>query len=425
MKKITKTIAVLALVAIIAGGMAACAPAAPPVAEKKPLTVGVISTMQQDVGLSTLRGVEIAAEDINAAGGILGRQVRVVGADDLGSPDEGVKAIDNLVAREGAELVIGVFNDGVMSAILPRLAEYRIPFISSGTTSYLIPLKVHEEYDKYKGWFRVQAANDLFLVAGLLDFADGMLVKELGWHNVVIFGEKAAWTDETGKLLEVELAKLGLKVVDKVYFPCDEKDYSPYFRQVERSGADGIFALVAEAGATPVIQYARFKPNMPMVGIIAAAGSPEFYDDTGGVTGNVAAVAGLAWTSKMDAKTTAFVEKWHAKYKTRPTKPDYAGLGSYIALDAFRLAAERAGTLDFDALVTELEKTDYTMNWRVQFYGRDEKDPIYEMYFTHDVKYGPDLCHGVWVQWQGNDAYEIWPKKDAVRDFVNPEWMKK
>lgn len=431
MKKVMKGMAVLVLAVFIAGGIVACAPEVTPVEpvekeepEKEPLIVGVISMMELDVGKSSLRGVEIAAEEINEAGGILGRPVEVVSADSKGLPDEGLRAFEYLVTRENADLVIGPFADAVLASIFPRLEEYKIPLIVNADSYYEIALKVHENYDTYKGWFRVMPINDFYLGYNIVEFGESMMVEELGWDSVVIFREQAAWTEGIVSLVEEEFPKIGLNIADHIVFPVDEKDYSPYYREAERSGADCIFAIVAEAGIAPILQYADFKPDMPLLGIVVSAQVPEFYDDTGGATGSVATMNIVGWNSEMDAKSRAFIDKWSEKYTTRPAKPDYAGFGGYIALNVFREAAERAGTFDLDPLVIELEKTDYHMTYRFQFYGRDEKDPYFGMYFTHDVKYGPDFAYAQWTQWQGDDAYTIWPEKFAVRDFVYPEWMK-
>ena len=412
----------ICLITVIAFGLLISAPEAK---EKKPIVVGVLSMMDLDVGKSTLRGAELAAEMINAKGGILGRPIKVVSADTKGLPDEGVKAFEYLVTREHADMVTGIFAEAVLAAVIPRLEEYKIPLLSSGAAYYKAAEMVHENYDKYKGWFRVMPMNDYYLGLNVVEVADEFMVKKRGWKKIVLFREKALWTEGIVGLIKEEFPKLGIEIVDDIIFPIAETNYSPYYRKAVRSKADCIFALVAEAGIAPILQYARFKPEMPMSGIIVPAQVPEFLGDVGGETGNVLTMSPICHNAKIDAATKQFIEMWSAKYKTRPTKPDYAGIGAAWAVEIYSQAAERAGTFEFDRLVSELEKTDFKRMWRIQFFGRNEKDPVFGANWPHDLRYSIDYAYSMLVQWQGDEMYAVWPDKFALRDYVPPPWMKK
>ena len=395
-------------------------------AEKGPIVIGVLAWMDLDVGKGQVRGAELAAEKINAEGGILGRKIKIVSADTKGQPDEGLKAFEYLVTREKVDMVTGVFADAVLAAILPRLEEYKIPLLTTGCSYYVISEEVNKNYDKYKGWFRVQPINDFYLGFNIVEFGHQMMVEKLGWKSIVLFREKAMWTEGIVGLIKEEFPKIGIEVKDEIIFPVEETNFSPYYRKAQRTKADCIFAIVAEAGVAPVLQYSKFKPNMPMGGIVIAAQAAEFSKDVGGKAANIFTINLVGHNAKLDDNTKQFISNWTKKYAdSRPAKPGFAAVGTYWALDIYRLAAERAGGLDFNALVAEIEKTDYQTLYRIQFHGKDEKDPYFGMNFAHDVKYGLDLSYAMWTQWQGDDAYAIWPDKFAVRDYAYPDWIKK
>lgn len=395
-------------------------------AEKKPLVIGVLAWEDLDVGKGQVRAAQLAAEKINAEGGILGRPVKIVAADTKGQPDEGLKAFEYLVTREKAEMITGVFADAVLAAILPRLEEYKIPLLTTGCSYYVIAEETHKNYDKYKGWFRVQPINDYFLGLNIVEFGADMMKERLGWKSIVIFREKAMWTEGIVELIKEEFPKLGIEVKDEIVFPVEETNLSPYYRKAQKTKADVIFAIIAEAGVAPLLQYSKFKPNIPMGGIVVAAQAAEFAKDVGGNAGNIFTLNMICHNAKLDDYTKKFIQDWTKKFgNSRPAKPDYAAQGTYWALDIYRQAAARTGSLNFDALVTEIEKTDFQGMYRVQFYGKDEKDPVFGMNFAHDVKYGTDLSYATWIQWQGDDMYAIWPDKWAVRDFAYPDWIKK
>jgi branched-chain amino acid transport system substrate-binding protein len=423
MKTISKMISFICLTAILVVVTLIGAPVAE--AAKKPIVVGVLSWMDLDVGKSTLRGAQLAAEMINAKGGILGRPIKVISADTKGLPDEGVKGFEYLVTRGKADIVTGIFADAVLAAVIPRLDEYKVPLLTTADPYYKAAEMVHENYDKYKGWFRVMPMNDYYLGMAVMEMTDQVIVKELGWNKIVIFREKAAWTEAIVGMIKEEFPKMGIEIKDDIVFPVGETNFSPYYRQAVRHNPDMIFALVAEAGISPVLQYVRFKPGIPLGGIITPAQVPEFLEDMGGDAGNIFTMTPICHNAKIDSETKRFIDLWTKKFKTRPTKPDYAGIGTSWAVEIYAEAAKRAGTLEFNRMVTELEKTDLKRMWRIQFFGRDEKDPVFGMNWPHDLRYSIDHAYSMLVQWQGKDMYAIWPDKFAVKSYVNPPWMKK
>ena len=188
MKVKLKAFALLILIFLLATGVLLIPNEAS--TQTKPIVIGVLAWMDLDVGIAQVRGAELAAKKINAEGGILGRQIKIVTADTKGQPDEGMKAFEYLVARENADMVTGVFADAVLAAILPRLEEYKIPLLATGCSYSVIAEEVHKNYDKYNGWFRVQPINEYYLGLNIVEFGQQMMAEKLGWKSIVIFRQK-------------------------------------------------------------------------------------------------------------------------------------------------------------------------------------------------------------------------------------------
>ena len=92
------------------------------------IKVGFIGSTSSDTGLSTLRGAEMAIEEINASGGVLGGQkITLVTADTQEDVTEGVKAYEYLAETEEVDFVISGSIDDVSLGWLPRMREYQIP----------------------------------------------------------------------------------------------------------------------------------------------------------------------------------------------------------------------------------------------------------------------------------------------------------
>ena len=84
--------------------------------ESKPLRIGVPTSVQLQVGRDTITAVKMAVDEINKKGGILGRKVEYVTADETENPETGISAIKKLVSDEKVELLVGGYTSGVTLA---------------------------------------------------------------------------------------------------------------------------------------------------------------------------------------------------------------------------------------------------------------------------------------------------------------------
>ena len=119
--------------------------------DKDPIVVGYIGSFASDTGLSTIRGAEMAIDELNAAGGVLGgRMIEFVMADTREDVAEGIKAYEYLAETENVDFIISGSIDDVSLGWLPRMAEYKIPTLDTWTSYVGIIDLVVNEYDKYK-----------------------------------------------------------------------------------------------------------------------------------------------------------------------------------------------------------------------------------------------------------------------------------
>ena len=88
------------------------------------IKVGFIGSLSSDTGLSTLRGAEMAIEELNSAGGVMGHQIALVAADTGEDVTEGVKAYEYLAETEEVDFIISGSIDDVSLGWLPRMQEY-------------------------------------------------------------------------------------------------------------------------------------------------------------------------------------------------------------------------------------------------------------------------------------------------------------
>jgi len=108
-----------------------------------PGVIGVLTPLTGDgavYGRATRNGIELALEEINAAGGVRGRPLRIVFEDDRMSPTDGVSAFQRMVAAERPSIVLGPFGSSVVLAVAPIANSSRVPIMSASATADSIAL---------------------------------------------------------------------------------------------------------------------------------------------------------------------------------------------------------------------------------------------------------------------------------------------
>ena len=394
-------------------GLAVAQPAAAATA-KTPIRIAVIAPFAAIDGASIVNAARMATDEINAAGGIDGRQIKLYTYDDHASATEGVRAFQRAAKQDHAVAVLGVFTSEVALAVEPWSARLHVPFLITGAASDQLLRRIHHDYARYKYAFMTNL-NSVFLAKSVCDASHDILVKDFGYKTAVVMSEDAAWT----KPLDQEYLKClptdGLKVLDHVRFSPDTTDFTPIYDKIEGFHPDAIITGIAHVGVKPTVQWHDARVPALLAGWSSQAGASTFWNATNGategvITGNLGA-PGAALTRKSNAFSDAYTKK----FKTTPAYNSYT---TYDAFYILKAAIERAHSTKPDALVKALEKTDYVGTiGREQYYGHDST-------FAHGLKYGKDYVSGVALQWQNGKQVVIWPEHAANGKPVLPGFVK-
>ena len=396
--------------------LAAFAGAASPASAQSndPIKIGVIAEVQSIAGAATPGGAQIAADEINAKGGINGRKVEIVSYDNKSSSANSVRAFQRAVSDDKVSAVIASYISEVVLALEPWAARLHMPLITPGAASNEITRPVHDDYDKNKYTFHGYLTSGAQAQA-VCDAAKDLLVDGMKMKTAVIMSEDAAWTKPLDAGYEECLPKAGLKVLDHIRFSPDTTDFTPIFNNLEGKKPDVIITGISHVGVQPTVQWKNQQVPVPMFGISAQALSPTFWADTNGSAEGIPSLAVATSTTAVTPKTKVFAAAFKAKFGSEPA---YTGYTAYDEVYMITDAIKRAGSTDPDKMVTELEKTDYVGTiGRVQFYGRDSQ-------FTHGLKYGPDNVSGMIFQWQDGKQVTVWPAKVADGKMKYPSFAR-
>jgi branched-chain amino acid transport system substrate-binding protein len=393
----------------------ACGAASPSSAQSSdPIKIGVIAEVQSIAGAATPGGAQIAADEINAKGGINGRKIEIVSYDNKSSSADSVRAFQRAVSDDKVSAVIASYISEVVLALEPWAARLHMPLITPGAASNEITRPIHDDYDKNKYTFHGYLTSGAQAQA-VCDAAKDLLVDGMKMKTAVIMSEDAAWTKPLDAGYEECLPKAGLKVLDHVRFSPDTTDFTPIFNNFEGKKPDVIITGISHVGVQPTVQWKNQQVPVPMFGISAQALSPTFWADTNGSAEGIPSLAVATSTTAVTPKTKVFAAAFKAKFGSEPAYTGYTAYDDvYIIADAIK----RAGSTDPDKMVAELEKTDYVGTiGRVQFYGRDSQ-------FTHGLKYGADNVSGMVFQWQDGKQVTVWPAKVADGKLKYPSFSR-
>ena len=397
---------------LLAGVCLAAAVASARAAE--PIRIGVIAEASSISGAAIPQGAQIAADEINAAGGIDGRKIEIITYDDHSASADAVRAFQRAVSQDHVVAVIASYISEVALALEPWSARLHTPLITPGAASDEISQHVHEDYARNKYTFHGYLAST-FIADSVCDAAKDMLVGQRHMKTAVVMSEDAAWTVPLDAEYLKCLPKIGLQVLDHVRLSPDTTDFTPIYNQIEAKKPDVIITGISHVGVQPTVQWHDQQVPVPMFGVSSQATSSTFWKDTNGATEGIIYQTVTAPDAAVTPKTIPFTNEFVKRFGVTPS---YCG---YTATDDVHIIAEaikRAGSTDADKLVTAMEQTDYqgTLG-QVQFHDRDSP-------FTHAIKYGPGLISGLMAQWQNGKQVTVWPATIATSKMTFPAFIK-
>jgi branched-chain amino acid transport system substrate-binding protein len=379
-----------------------------------PIKIGVISEAQAVAGSSIGPAAQLAAEEINAKGGVNGRKIEIVIYDNHSSAAESVRAFQRAVQEDHVNAVIASYISEVVLALEPWAARLKTVMITPGAASDVITANIAKDYEHNKYTFHGYLTSTA--LAGLTcDAAKDLLVTDHKMKSAVIVSEDAAWTTPLDAGYEQCLPKVGLKVLDHIRFSPDTTDFTPIFSKVEALKPDVMITGISHVGTQPTVQWKNQQVPIAMFGISSQATNSTFWKDTNGATEGVLYEAVSGPGVAVTPKTLPFVEAFQKKFGNFPS---YAGYTSYDEVYMIADAVKRAGSTDSDKLVAAMEKTDYTSTiGRIVFKPKGDPHP-------HALMTGKGYITGLMLQWQDGKQVNVWPAHLAAGKVKFPAFVK-
>ena len=376
-----------------------------------PIKIGVIAEAQAVAGASIPQAAQLAADEINAKGGVNGRKIEIVSYDNHSSAAESVRAFQRAANEDHVNAVIASYISEVVLALEPWTGRLKTVMVTPGAASDVITQNIAKDYDNLKYTFHGYLTSTS-LAEQVCSAAQDLLVKDLHMKTAVVMSEDAAWTTPLDAEYVKCLPQIGLKVLDHIRV---SPDFTPIYNKIEGEKPDVMITGISHVGVQPTVQWKQQEVPIPMLGISSQATNSSFWNDTNGAVEGVLYQGVSGPDVAVTPKTLPFVSAFKQKYGNFPS---YCGYTAYDEVYYIADAISRAGSTDSDKLVDAMEKTDYVGTiGRVQFKGKDSPNP-------HALKVGPDTITGLMLQWQDGKQVNLWPANVANGKLKFPKFIK-
>ncbi|MGZ2434772.1 substrate-binding protein [Rhizobium redzepovicii] len=312
-----------------------------------PIKIGVpvgLSGANSVVAPSVVQAAELAVEEINAKGGVLGRPLALEIADDASGAAGAQKAFDSLVFQKEVNAVISMETSAARNAGLPIISKGDVPYIYTSfyegkscnaklfVNAWVPEQQVPPVVDNFIG---KQGAKKFFLIGSDYSFGRGMLT-----------------------FAKAYIEKAGGEVVGEEYLPMDGSDWTAIISKVRSSGADAI--ITSTAGGAP---------NVTLTKQLRSSGVTLPY-------GNLAVDEGTAKSMGADAKdiflsasyvtgidspeNKAFLSAMEKKFGKELRTPNDLSVPQYEAIYLYKAAVEKAGSTDTADVLKALPDVSFT-----------------------------------------------------------------
>ena len=277
-----------------------------------PIRIGIISPMSGPnarYGAFANKGAALAASEINAAGGLLGRKVELVSGDSQCVPSEGVAATQRMISLDKTPIIIGDICSSVTLAMEPMVEESKVLLVNAASSNPDITYKAG--VGGYKWSFRNYPTDEV-RASVVLDYA----VKTKGFTKFAVLSVDSDYGRGAIKFTKKYLPTCaGATILSEDYYKEAETDFRPVLSKIKFSGAQAII-MYGQADTTPIV--ARQMLEMGLAGKVALVGNGEFNDkSTIAAAPKVmnGAVEAAAWLPEFQsAKSLKFVDEYKKAY---------------------------------------------------------------------------------------------------------------
>jgi len=360
--------------------------------------VGIVLPLtgeQAKFGEIEKRSFQMAAEEINAKGGVKGMKLELLFEDDTGKPDVGRSAVEKLISQSKVPVITGGYSSSVTAAATAVAQQFKVPFlVTTGSAD-----KITESMYDYV--FRINPPASEYPAAVVTFLREVAKPK-----TTVILYENSLFGQSSSKEFEEDCQKLGIKVLLKEGYNKGAIDFKPMLTKVKSMNPDLVYMVSYVMDAALLMRQAKELDFNPKLFIGGGAGFtlPEFRKNAGDAAEFVYSatlwVETIPYPGAMD-----YYKKYQAKYKE---DTEYHGAEAYASMYVVADALKRAKSIT----PKDVREALTTTNMMTAF------GPV--KFVSYDKKTQQNKLPTFMVQWQKGELETVWPKDVAKKKYVFP-----
>jgi branched-chain amino acid transport system substrate-binding protein len=376
----------------------------------EPIVVGEVGPLSPPGGYEDgklmLDAAQLAFDEMNKAGGVLGRPLKLVEADTRGKPEEGTAAAERLTAQEHVSAIFGEFHSGVFLAEMEVTHKTGTPIVAVDVWANKITAKGYPEV------FRVAPCQ------AIIANRYGDWLAAAGFKNVLVLYEKTDGGEGHRDVLVENLKQHGIHY-DVVGVDLNQTEFTAELQRVLAHNPPYDFIAVAysEAGIYPMVSQAKSIGLAPTAhtGMYDSGGpatTEAFWKNVGEAgIGLVTENPGLP-KAKWNDKTKAFVAAFEKRFHSATTPQSMESYdAAYIVVDAIK----RAGSTDPKAIIHALETSKWSgTRGQYAFSTSHSPDWAYHQYVDAPLY----LLQYDKVGQKPEDAPVVWPRNLATVPYT-------
>lgn len=290
------------------------------------------------VAPSVVQAAELAVEEINAKGGILGKKVLLEVADDGSGAAGALKAFDSLIFQKKVNVLISMETSAARNAGLPVVSRGKTPFIY---TSFYEGRSCNP-YMYVNAWVPDQQ------VAPIVDF----FMKKHGAKTFFLVGSDYAFGRGMLEFTRGYITKMGGKVLGEEYLPMDGSDWTSVIAKLKGAKPDAV--ITSTAGGAPNVTLTK---QLRAAGVTIPYGNLAVDEGTAksmGADADGIYISGSYLTNIDSPKNKEFLAAMNKKFGANLKTPNDLSVPQYEGVYAYKAAVEKAGSTDADKVIKAL-----------------------------------------------------------------------
>ncbi len=336
-------------------------------------------------GTEMKNATEMAIDEINAAGGILGKQVELIFGDTEGLPERGTAVVERLITKDEVVGLTGEYHSGVGLTEMEVAHKYGVPVVFA---------------EPWADEVTASGYPEIFRIAPSIEFYSSIAtnyIAEVGWKKIVFIVEDTDYGRLQAEEWKNQLADMGITDVQVFFADIKTEDYTPILQRIQQDPPDMLAGVVTGIGNSRLLRQACDLGLAPTAQTAYYASVdaqyPEYWENVG-ECGQYTffTYVGLP-ESLWNEKTPAFMQSYEERYGQQPGG---SAMAAYDATYLLLQGIEQAGSTDPQAIIQALENIKYTGVMGDFWFEYTSANPV------------PDGVAGwMWHQWPTPNTYII------------------